>query len=246
MSRLTRLAALAAVPALLALGAALPSAAGASVAGHGNPCPTPSVTLTAFAGNEHPCPTPSVSTPPPVVNPQRRFRQEDFELGVSSLRPRGEVLATGPVFFNVGQTNSVSPLLDIFSQAGNGVNLHHEGLIGATIDRTTCTINVDENDLPWVMFRGTGLFRNAIGFGHYDLRGIFSFPTVRGQCSLPANLVIDPNQDLGGQLNADHLTPVYFNIGVQGTGFARAGHQRPPCRHADQVPGVIRAGILTG
>ena len=230
--------------ALVPLGLAVPAfAAGAGQ----NPCetPTPVVTLTAYTGHT-PCPSPTpTDTGTPTPTPQR-FAQEDFDLGLSSLRPNGEVLATGPVHFNVGQTQSVNPLLDIFSQAGNGVNLHHEGLTGATIDRTTCTINVDENDLPWIMFRGTGLFRNAIGFGHYDLRGIFSFPTVRGHCSLPTNLVIDPNRDLSEQLSADNLTPAYFNIGVQGTGFARVSRHRPPCRHASQVPGVVRAGVLTG
>jgi|SRR5215469_2394084 len=177
-----------------------------------------------------------------------RFRQQDIDLNIGTGQANGFVDATGPLQVTGGTTQSVNPFLDIVSDGqGNSFNLHHEGLVGGQIDLRTCSITVDENDLPWIIFRGTGLFRNAIGFGSYTLRGLFSFPTVRGQCPELQNITIDPNRDVSEQLQADNLQPSFFDVAVQATGVSTVFRRHHlPCNHANQVPGVVRAGVLTG
>jgi hypothetical protein len=235
--------------AALAMFAGVPATAALASTAGGNPTPSPSCSDTvnpvgepsgpvtpAFGYNPCPSPTQPVPAPCPLIVrgvPQplvpgadirgcgRGIRQEDFWLDINTVNPRGSVLATGPVFFRVGRDITVSPTLDRFRQFFNSVNVFHPALGGASVDRATCTITLDQNDLTWRFIRGTGFYRNALGAGLYDLRGEFSFPTRNFACTLPVGLTA---AQAAYDLNANGAglpAPLGFDISVNATGWAR-------------------------
>jgi hypothetical protein len=226
-----------AAASLLTLGVA--SSASAHVAG-GYPTPTP--TPTQFTA---PPPVPGCDMKPvtvePVLNPYNynpnprhcpRIRQQEFDLQVGTFNQDGTVLGTGPIRFDTGTDQTLSPTLDRFSQGGNSVLIHHEALGGVTVDRATCTLLLDQQDLPWwINGGGTGVDRGALAVGLYDLRGIFSFPTRNFQCTLPfgltpARAAWDLNHNVGLP------DPLMFDVSVQAAGASelRVVEPRPvPC-----------------
>jgi hypothetical protein len=187
--------------------------------GYGSPKGSPTVSP-QFGYN--PCPTPTVPVPTPTVR-----QQEDFWLDINTFNPNGTVLATGPVRFNTGRDITVSPTRDIFRRFLNSVNVLHPALGGAVVDRAACTITLDQNDQPWAFLRGTGLYRNALGAGVYDLRGEFSFPTRNFVCTIPAGL---SSAQAAADLNANGAglpAPLAFDIAVNGTGWASVSPLAP-------------------
>lgn len=185
----------------------------------GDKCPTATPTETVTVAPV----TPS-TTPPPNRHHRVRVAQEDFDIqiGLNSATATAE----GPVRFTSAVDNSVSDVLDTLSQGGSSVNVRHEALGGVAIDRQTCSITIDQNDLPWYFEGGTGVDRFAFGTGLYTIRGILSFPTRDFRCTLPRGLTVsqatyDLNSSNGGGLPQ----PLAVDIGVQATGWATVQHR---------------------
>jgi hypothetical protein len=187
-----------------------------------NPCPTPTPTPTPRPV----CPVVIAPIPQPLAPgtdlrlcPQ--IRQQEFDLDINTVNPLGTVLGTGPIQFHFGRDATVNPTEDRFRSFAGSVLIHHAALGGAAVDRATCTITLDQNDVPWwIRGGGTGLDRNAVGAGLYDLRGLFSFPTRNFVCTLPVGLsayqaAVDLNNN-GSGLPA----PLFFDIGVQAAGWS--------------------------
>ena len=197
----------AATAVLLGTGLAVPAFAGTH--------PTPTPTVTTQSATPTPVPTCQYKCPPP-----REVRaQEDFDLNISTLAPDGYVLATGPVVFDVGRDRTVSDVLDQFYLGGDEVNVLHAALGGAAVDRATCSITLDQNDVPWQFRGGLGAYFGARGAGLYDLRGIFSFPTRHFRCTIPRWVT---SLNAVQFLNFGNCTPApsFYDISVQATGWA--------------------------
>jgi hypothetical protein len=231
----------------VALGvSALAMAGSASAAPTGdrgsNPCPTVTVTVTPLTAGANdgygkcpkPTPTRTETTPPPVVTP---YRQQDIDINLGTGVLDGSyVNAQGPVnIVGNGFETDLSAALSRIFDGPNGVQIRHEALSGATVDRRTCSIEVSQFDLPWSFGVGTGIYAGVRGFGDYDLEGIFSFPT-RGllfgvpQCSIP-RYINDGNVDWYLNYDPGALgTPSMYDVGVQAVGVSRLAAPRPqPC-----------------
>jgi len=185
----------------------------------------------------NPCPTPTQPVAPkcplvlfPVPQPAPagadlsacRVRQQELDIDVNSVNPLGTVLGTGPIRFHFGTDTTLSPTRDRLSDAfGDSVVIHHAALSGATVDFDTCTILLTQQDLPWwIRGGGTGIYRNAIAAGLYDLQGLFSFPTRNFKCTLPSTLTA---WQAAWDLNHNGIglpQPLMFDIAVQAEGWA--------------------------
>jgi hypothetical protein len=216
----------------LALGIGLTASAAASASTSGgkpNPCPTVKVNGVNGGGKTCPTPTPTPSTPtptptvtetpPPVPVPV----QQDFDLDIGGLvNPAAySVLATGDFAADLGHGVTISPVLDRLINTHGSINVHHEMLSGARVDHITCTITVQQNDLPWYFLGGTGAYRHLRGVGFYTLRGVLSFPTVDFGCPALAGLTNrqadrDLNSPTGGGLNPDFAQ---FDVQAAGVSF---------------------------
>jgi hypothetical protein len=194
-----------------------------------NPCPTPEPRqlCPVVLG-----PIPQPLTPRTDLRNCRVHQQEfdiadvAFQVAPGQLRERDQVLGSGPIGFDLGRDVTLTPTTDRLSDRfGDSVVIHHAALDGVTVDRATCSLNIDQNDVPWwIRGGGTGIDRNAIGAGLYDLRGVVSFPTRNFNCTLPVGLTatqaaFDLNNNTGLPL------PLMFDIGVQATGWSANLHR---------------------
>lgn len=172
--------------------------ASASPVGHPGPVPTPPVVT----------PTP---TPTPAPNP---FRPEFFRIVLSDSSGINSVVAFGPVHGN-GRNVDTSAVTSQFRFGfGNRVNVDHAALGTPVVNFRACTATVNQNAV-WTFNGGRGLFRNAQGFGRYNLSAVFRFPRLRhGFCTL--RLV------RGNPLNQNRVQPRSDLIIVTGSGLARA------------------------
>jgi len=207
--------------------------------------------------NPSPCPTPTVPVPQPCpligrdgtplplpTDPRalatalalcRGIQQEDFGFTDTNLIRNGLVTATGPIRFSPfafglrGRDFTLSPTLDRLSALFGSVLLHSEP-IAVTVDRQACTLVVDQRDMPWFILprTGTGIYRNDEGAGVYDLAGVFSFPTWRFRCSLPAGLT---DAQASADVNANFAglpAPDDWGISVNATGWVAPRGIRVP------------------
>src|SRR5215469_11265213 len=192
-----------------------------------------------------PCP----STPPPTPKCQvvlepvpqpldpntdfrfcRNIKQQEFDVSDHGFlvapgvfRQQDQVLGTGPIRFDLGRDITVSPVLDRFSDVfGVSVLVHHRGIVAndVSIDLLTCSIRVTQTDVPWwIRGGGTGIDRNAIAAGLYDLNGLVSFPTRHFQCTLPPRLTpLQAAYDLDA--NTGLPIPLMSDFAVQASGWA--------------------------
>jgi len=230
----------------LVLGGTTVATTAAMAGTNGVPNPDP----TSPSGNPTPrdlptCPLIVRGVPQPIpanVTPQqlrlilrlcRGIGQEDFHISLSDSNPAGVVNATGPVHFFRGRDRAVSDVLDVFfNRFGfpNSVNVNHEALTNVHVDLADCTIYIEDHDMLWTFNRGTGLYRNALGAGLYDLEGVFSFPTRDFKCTLPTTLTdVQAAADLNSQSGNGGLPdPFGYTIGVNGTGWATTLPQLRP------------------
>ncbi len=194
-----------------------------------NPCPTPAPKPV--------CPVVVAPIPLPIVPGTDlrncRVHQQEFDIADTAfqvapghLRETDTVLGSGPIRFDLGRDVTLTSTTDrLTDRFGDSVVIHHAALSGVTVDRATCSLNIDQNDVPWwIRGGGTGFDRNEIGAGLYDLRGVVSFPTRNFVCTLPVGLTAtqaayDLNNNTGLPL------PLMFNIGVQATGWSANLHR---------------------
>jgi len=208
-----------------------------------NPCPTPPPV--------NPCPLIGRDgTPLPLPADQRTLladlalcrgiQQEDFGFTDTNLVRDGLVTATGPIRFSPfvfglrGRDFTLSPTLDRLAALFGSVLVHSQPLAG-TVDRGTCSIVVDQRDLPWFILprTGTGIYRNDEGAGLYSVDGVISFPTWRFQCSLPVGLT---DAQASADINANFAglpAPLDWGLSVNATGWvAPRGIRVPkPCEY---------------
>lgn len=173
-------------------------------------------TLSAYHGTPTPVPT------RPVVNPLRcspeQFRIWHADVGSTSLLNR--VIATGPVFGLFGSDRQLNDTNNVFDlpNAFRSVNVRHTGIAGAsfTVNLPTCTVDVTENGV-WRFRGGTGLFRNAVGNGVFNLSGQWKFGNVR----TPRGPVCALAFVRGNPLLSPRVNPISDSFSVVGVGLAR-------------------------
>jgi hypothetical protein len=149
-------------------------------------------------------------------------RQEDLDITITPLvQP---VVATGPITFQrvFARDITVSPVLEIDTQAGNSIFLRHRAFQAGdvTIDPLTCSINLLQTDQNAVIAGRSGLFRRAVGDLTYDLTGQFSYPTRGFRCTLPPGLTPFRAAFALNHNGSGLPAPLDFDVHVQGAGWA--------------------------
>jgi hypothetical protein len=227
MSKFVRLASVAGITVGLLAG-------GATAALAGTPTPSPSVSPN-FGISPRPCPVVTAPVPLPIrpgadLRNCHGIRQQEFDISDHGFqvapgvfRDQNQVLGTGPIRFDLGRDVTLNPLQDRLRGLFGSVVIHHAaiGAADVTIDRATCSVLVSQRDLPWwIRGGGTGIDRNAVAAGLYDLNALVSFPTRNFTCTLPATLTTTQvAADLNDNGNGLPL-PLMSDFAVQATGWS--------------------------
>jgi hypothetical protein len=167
-----------------------------------------------FAVNPTVTPTNNIALPPPRFRPERFNVLESLIGGVTA----NYVEARGPVFFHLGRDIQISDTRDVFQSRffPRSVNVRHTGIGVPTLDTTHCTATLNDNG-RWAFTRGTGLYRNARGFGTFVLRALFHFPGAT--CALVG---LTPAQVQADLISGSGLpAPDFYVVAVHGQGSAR-------------------------
>ncbi len=125
--------------------------------------------LTAVAGSTLTATAASAGTmPSQSQSAQHGLRPQFFTVVFTQAAPDGVVTAFGPVNGH-GTDKQVSNTLDVMTFKKGSVNVQHTDVSNATpkINLKACTATVSASG-NWRFQGGTGKYRNAFGFGHFN------------------------------------------------------------------------------